>query len=90
VQESGPLLAANRLAREIYNCHNEPRYMPHLSLLYGHFAPSVKRDIIAKLGKRFDLGFQVTCIELHSTFGDTRDWYSLGRFELGQVGERKQ
>jgi 2'-5' RNA ligase len=89
VKESEPLLAANRTARDVYNCHNEPRYMPHLSLLYGHFAPSVKGDIIAKIGNRFDMGFQVTRIELHSTFGDTRDWYSLGKFELGRAGEQK-
>lgn len=89
LQETGPLLAANRTAREIYNCHNEPRYMPHLSLLYGHFAPSVKQDIIARIGNRFDLCFQATRIELHSTLGDTKDWYSLGKFELGRAGEQK-
>lgn len=90
VEETGPLLAANRAAREVYNCPHEPRYMPHLSLLYGHFTPSVKRDIIARIGNRFDLCFQATCIELHSTYGDTRDWYSLGKFELGQAGEPKK
>jgi 2'-5' RNA ligase len=87
LQESGPLLAANHAAREIFNCQNEPKYLPHLSVLYGHFAPAVKEDIMARIGRRFDLCFLTTRLELHSTFGETKDWFTLGKFELGRVTE---
>jgi 2'-5' RNA ligase len=43
------ILKAHALAKRAFFRHEVPRYMPHLSLLYGFFPVEVKKQIIAGL-----------------------------------------
>ena len=83
IEETEAVMEANRIARQVFDCHNDPKYMPHMSLLYGHFTPALKESIITKIGKRFTQTFQATSIHLYSTLGETKDWYALREFAVG-------
>ncbi len=85
VQETEPVMSANRIAREVFG-RSDDKYMPHLSLLYGNFDPPAKESIIARIGRRMTHSFLVDRIYLHSTRGDTSTWYPCGEFILGRTG----
>lgn len=87
VQETVPVMDANRRAREVFHRLGGPGYMPHLSLLYAHLPASQKEEIISRIGKRFDQTFQATRLVLCSTTGETSSWYKLGEFPFtGHAG----
>jgi 2'-5' RNA ligase len=81
-EETEQVMGANGRARLVFDRHQDPRYMPHLSLMYGNFAPAVKEQIIAKIGSQFDLRFQVQSIHLFSTNGEPKNWYRVKEFTL--------
>jgi 2'-5' RNA ligase len=76
------LLEANRRARQVFGQRREPTFMPHLSLLYGHFDQSLKQRIIAALGPRLDLQFIVQSLHLYSTRGEPSRWRQVARLRL--------
>ena len=78
------LMQANLKARRVFGRLQDPAYMPHLSLMYGNFAPAVKRGVIATIGKEFDFGFVAKSVHLFSTGGKPGDWYRVGEFPLFQ------
>ncbi len=45
-EETPALLAANRQARQLFKREQDPKFMPHLSLLYGDFDRATKDRII--------------------------------------------
>ena len=83
IEQTEPVKEPNRIARQVIDCPNHPKYKPHKSLLYGHFTPALKESIISKIGKQFTQKFQATSIYLYSTLGETKDWYRLGEFAIG-------
>lgn len=76
------LMQANSRARDIFNRHTEPPYLPHLSLMYGSFAPALKQSIIATIGRYFDMGFEVGSIHLISARGESHEWKKVRAFPL--------
>lgn len=44
-----PLLAANRAARDVFGRHDDPDFMPHLSIVYGDLAEEAKSAAIREL-----------------------------------------
>ena len=81
-EETPALLEANRVARDIFHREQEPRFMPHLSLLYGNFDVETKKQIIQAIGREFRRTFPVTALHLYSTTGETKEWYRVQEFEL--------
>ncbi len=77
VEKTSDVLDANAHARALFHRENDAGYMPHLSLLYGNFEREVKEKIVARIGKRLDLSFNVTALYLYSTLGDTKEWYQV-------------
>ena len=82
VEETEAIMNANASARTLFNCHQDPRYIPHLSLLYGRLAPDVKQRIIASIGRRFDLSFEVRSIHVIYGSGEPKNWYRIREFPL--------
>lgn len=82
VNETDDVMGANYAAREIFARMADPKYMPHLSLLYGNFTSIIKEEIIAEIGKRLDLFFEARDIHLFSTDSEPRDWHRIKEFAL--------
>jgi 2'-5' RNA ligase len=82
VRETHEVMRANQISRKIFGRETDPKYMPHLSLMYGDFAPQIKEEIIAKIGKEIFVGFDVESIHLFSTNGEPKDWYRVKEFSL--------
>ena len=79
-EKTKELIRANNIAREAFNSKPDPEYMPHLSLMYGDLSSKTKEEILADLGKEFDLSFEVRSIHLFSTTGEVKDWYRIKEF----------
>ena len=77
-----PLMKANLAARQAFGRPHEPEFMPHLSLLYGNFPPSLKEHMIAELGQRLDIQFKVRSLHLYRTHGAPVKWRRVASFRL--------
>ncbi len=77
-----PLRKAHQAARRAFGHVHEPAFMPHLSLLYGNFPPSLKEGMIAEMGPRLDVQFKVRSLHLYRTRGEPRDWRQVAKFGL--------
>ena len=76
-EETPALVEANRLARNIFHREQDPRFMPHLSLMYGTFDDETKKRIIESIGREFNKSFPVDRIHLLSCNGEPKDWYRV-------------
>ncbi len=81
-EETPALLQANRAARSIFHREQDPKFMPHLSLLYGNFAVETKKQMIESIGQDFNKTFSVNSLHLLSTNGEPKDWYEVKEFRL--------
>jgi len=79
-EESGNLLKANEKAKEIFGRMDDPKYMPHLSLVYGNLTEEKKKDVIAETGENFGISFVAGSIHLVKTTGETTDWKKIKEF----------
>jgi 2'-5' RNA ligase len=79
---SAPLRHAHQVACQEFNCGRQAAFMPHLSLLYGNYPLSLKREIIAEIGPRLDLQFKVRSVHLYQTQDDPMKWRRVARFGL--------
>jgi 2'-5' RNA ligase len=77
-----PIRNAYRAACRTFGRPPEPDFMPHLSLLYGNFPLSLKKDIMAELGPRLDVQFKVRRLDLYHTHGDVEHWRPVASFRL--------
>lgn len=82
VEETTDVMNANLKARKIFNRQPDPKYMPHLSLMYGDFSRRTKEEIIVRIGEGFKISFKARSIHLFSTNGEPRDWYRVKEFTL--------
>jgi 2'-5' RNA ligase len=82
VATTHPLMSANKAAREVFNLAQQPAFMPHLSLLYGHLPSSLKERIIASLGRRFELEFKASGLHLYLIRGEPQAWRRVASFGL--------
>ena len=82
-EENAALVQANRVARSIFHREQDPKFMPHLSLLYGTFDIETKVRIIESIGRKFNKSFLVDRVNLLSCNGEPKDWYRIQEFEIG-------
>lgn len=82
VAKAAPILQANLKAREIFKKESDPKYFPHLSLLYGNLSPKLKDLIIKGLGRKFNKNFSIKSLHLFSTAGEVRHWHRVKEFAL--------
>ncbi|MDO8573164.1 MAG: 2'-5' RNA ligase family protein [Candidatus Daviesbacteria bacterium] len=78
-EKTAPLAELHRKAKMIFNKEAAP-YMPHLSLLYGDFAPEIKEKIIQEIGSEQPTTFIVSSLHLFRTEGESNEWYSVAKF----------
>jgi 2'-5' RNA ligase len=81
-EETLALLEANRQARIIFHREQDPKYLPHLSLMYGNFAGEIKTKIVASIGREFNQLISVSHLHLFSTTDQPKNWYRVQTFEL--------
>ncbi|GJL60881.1 MAG: hypothetical protein NPIRA03_37380 [Nitrospirales bacterium] len=73
-QETPALMNAHELAKRLFVKEHNP-FMPHLSLLYGHYSLDLKHKIISPLSQALSLNFTVDMIYLiHSRSEHPKDW----------------
>ncbi len=76
-QETPALMNAHELAKKLFGMAPNP-YMPHLSLLYGHYSLELKHKITSTLSQALPLNFTVDTIHLiHSKSEHPMDWASI-------------
>jgi 2'-5' RNA ligase len=83
VATTHPIMEANKAAREVYSLKQPPAFMPHLSLLYGDLPSNVKGRIIASLGRRLELEFKVSSLQLYLIKNEPTAWRRVASFPLG-------
>lgn len=82
VKPTRPVMATHRQAKEVFNRLDEPGYMPHLSLLYGHYPEQVKQAIITGLGDSLQGEFAADSLHLHNTSGQPHLWSRVRTYPL--------
>lgn len=82
VRETKAIMKANSKAREIFKRQKDPKYLPHLSLMYGNFPRKIKEEIIKKIGREFNLNFSAETLYLYSTNGEVKDFYRVKEYKL--------
>jgi 2'-5' RNA ligase len=81
VEENARLLEAHMLARKVFHKEDVPPYMPHLSLLYGLDARSLKEQIIGTLPASLNLRFTASAVTLLRAGGSNpKDWRKVQTF----------
>jgi 2'-5' RNA ligase len=82
IEETPSLMGAHALARQVFQ-RAEEIYMPHLSLVYGHFHQARKRDIVALLGSSVRISFEVRALYLIKVgSGNPIDWREIAVFPV--------
>jgi 2'-5' RNA ligase len=71
---SPELANAHATAVKIFDVHDEPLYIPHLSLLYGNLSPEAKTEIARTLVLPNDFQFRVDEIHVYRTEGPATEW----------------
>ncbi|HEV8329445.1 MAG TPA: 2'-5' RNA ligase family protein [Nitrospiraceae bacterium] len=89
VEETSTLLEAHTLARKVFHKEDAPPYMPHLSLLYGSYARSLKEQIIGTVSTSLSVQFTASAVTLFRVEGSSpKDWRKVRTF--GFSGHDKQ
>lgn len=86
VQETEEIIEATLRATEIFDRQRDPKYMPHLSILYGNFPSATKDKIIRKIGREFALSFEVSSLHLVDTSAQPENWFTTKEFPFGSTG----
>lgn len=84
VEQTEELMEANQKARTLFSRTQDPKFFPHLSLMYGNFPRETKEKIISEIGKDFQITFEVKsmCLTLCSSNIPLKDWRRLAQFTL--------
>ena len=82
VKETKEVIDANMKAREAFIRQSDPKFLPHLSLLYGNFPSKIKEEIIGEIGREFNETFEVKSIHLFSSEEDIDKWHRIKEFHL--------
>lgn len=83
VGRTPPLVRAHRRAKEIFNLREQRGFLPHVSLIYGKLSQEKKRGVVASLGRRFDLEFDVRRLRVVAIHGAPSGWRRVKSFRLG-------
>lgn len=92
VEESEEIIEANQKARTLFNREHDPKFMPHLSLMYGDFSPEKKEEIISEIGNDFHMTFEVKSLHLvlSSSHIAPENWRTLRQFRFQQDNKGKE
>jgi len=82
VERTESVMDAHLKARRLFKQRRDPKHLPHLSLMYGNFAPAIKERIITKIGRESNWRFRVGTIHVYSTTGKPSDWFRVKEFTL--------
>jgi len=85
VEETKEIIEANLRAREVFNRQRDPKYMPHLSILYGDFPSATKDEIIKRIGRESTLSFEVRSLHLVDTSSRPEEWFTTRKFPFGST-----
>ena len=81
-EQTPPLISANTVVKRIFKKPDEI-YMPHLSLVYGLYPESRKRNIIRKLPPDVKTRFEVTAFSLiRADSNDPNEWHEISIFSF--------
>ena len=83
-ERTQPLMKANELARTMFSREGDPPFNPHLSIMYEPFPAETKEEIISKIGREFNVGFEVNNIYLWSDKGLPHEWKLIKKIPLGR------
>lgn len=78
--ESKALDGAHAMAQKIFGV--KQKYEPHMSLMYGDFLPGKKKEIMKRIGSRFDDKFVAESLKLFLTSGEVEYWKNIKEFKL--------
>jgi 2'-5' RNA ligase len=86
VKETEELIEANHKARTLFKREHDPKFRPHLSLMYGSFPLQTKEEIISEIGDEFQMAFEVKSIYvvLSSSNIAPESWRKLRQFPFQQ------
>ena len=88
-EETRDVMDAHFLAEKILDTfitREGSEFMPHLSLMYGDFPVSLKKEIIRDIGAEVNLSFPINSIHLFLTNGGPGDWFRVKEFPLARGG----
>ena len=77
-----PILKAHQAAREIFGMHDEPPYMPHISLVYGKLRPETSERIVAELASMTVRRSEICQLAIWRVSGPVHEWMCIKRFDL--------
>lgn len=80
-EKNASLQTLHEKTKQIFDMHNIPSYMAHLSLLYGDYPNQIKEKIIAEIGKEQPAQFEVTSVFL-TKGGEVKDWKVIREFSF--------
>jgi hypothetical protein len=81
VKETPSVMAANSQARPVFG-QAPGGYLPHLSLVYGSFPDTRKREIIARLPD-LRLSFEAAAVHvIRADTDDPKNWHELAAFPI--------
>ena len=83
-EQENNLNIANTHAREIFMRQGDPKFFPHLSLVYGDLSGDAKAEISSKIADILPLSVQLDKLRLIRSEGETRDWYSVREYYLNK------
>ena len=83
VEKTKDIMNAYLKAKEIYKIKPKKRsYIPHLTLLLKDITSKQRNEIITKIGKKFNLRFEVKTIYLVPIGNKPEKWIPIKRFYL--------
>lgn len=83
-ERTEPLMKANESARKMFGREGGHPYNPHLSIIYGPFSAQTKEEIISKVGREFNVSFEVSNIYAWSDKGLPHEWKLIKKIPLGR------
>lgn len=86
IEDAPRIIAVNNTARKIFKMQKNPKYIPHLSIMYSNLPNKTKKRII----KEYDIKNAVTRLKsftikrmvLYSTKGRIEKWRKMKEFKL--------
>ncbi len=81
-ERTEPLMKADELARKMFGRENDSPFNPHLSIMYGQFPAETKEEIISKVGREFNVSFEVDSIYVWSDKGLPHEWKLIKKIPL--------
>lgn len=82
VKKEKKLMEAYRKAKKIFKGKSCKKYIPHLTLLLEDISKQERREIISKIGRKFNSEFEVKCIYLVPIGLNPKRWIPIKRFNL--------